>query len=195
MQTHTTKKWRRRIHVLYLVCITQYKQYTIFYFHQRRLLCFLFISPIYTVKYIIGNVISKPEIRGFPGGAVDKNLPANAGDTGSIPGPGGSHMPWSNWARVPQLLSLCSRACAPQLLRPKCHSYWSPWAWSPCSTAGEDTAMRSPRTTKSGLRSPQLEEARAQQRRPNAAKNKQINKKKKPEIIANIVCWLILITL
>ena len=32
----------------------------------------------------------------FPGGAVVKNLPANAGDTGSIPGPGRSHMLWSN---------------------------------------------------------------------------------------------------
>ena len=32
----------------------------------------------------------------FPGGAVVKNLPANAGDTGLIPGPGRSHMPWSN---------------------------------------------------------------------------------------------------
>ena len=33
---------------------------------------------------------------GFPGGAVVKNLPANAGDTGSSPGPGRSHMPRSN---------------------------------------------------------------------------------------------------
>ena len=33
---------------------------------------------------------------GFPGGAVIKNLPANAGDTGSIPGPGRSHMPRRN---------------------------------------------------------------------------------------------------
>ena len=32
----------------------------------------------------------------FPGGAVVKNLPANAGDTGSIPGPGRSHLPRSN---------------------------------------------------------------------------------------------------
>ena len=32
----------------------------------------------------------------FPGGAVVKNPPANAGHTGSIPGPGRSHMPWSN---------------------------------------------------------------------------------------------------
>ena len=33
---------------------------------------------------------------GFPGGAVVKNPPANAGDTGSSPGPGRSHMLWSN---------------------------------------------------------------------------------------------------
>ena len=32
----------------------------------------------------------------FPGGAVVKNSPANAGDTGSRPGPGRSHMPRSN---------------------------------------------------------------------------------------------------
>ena len=32
----------------------------------------------------------------FPGGAVVKNPPANAGDMGSIPGPGKSHMPQSN---------------------------------------------------------------------------------------------------
>ena len=29
----------------------------------------------------------------FPGGAVDKNPPANAEDTGSSPGPGRPHMP------------------------------------------------------------------------------------------------------
>ena len=34
--------------------------------------------------------------RDFPGGIVDKNLPANAGDTGSIDSPGISHIPWSN---------------------------------------------------------------------------------------------------
>ena len=56
---------------------------------------------------------------GFPGGAVVKNPPANAGDTGSIPGPGISHMPWRNWACAPQLLSLCSRAREPQLLSPR----------------------------------------------------------------------------
>ena len=34
--------------------------------------------------------------RDFPGGSVVKNLPANAVDTGSIPGPGRSHMLRSN---------------------------------------------------------------------------------------------------
>ena len=35
-------------------------------------------------------------VQGFPGGAVVENLPANAGDTGSSPGLGRSHMPRSN---------------------------------------------------------------------------------------------------
>ena len=33
---------------------------------------------------------------GFPGCAVVENLPASAGDMGSSPGLGRSHMPWSN---------------------------------------------------------------------------------------------------
>ena len=33
---------------------------------------------------------------GFPGGTMVESLPANAGDTGSSPGLGGSHVPWSN---------------------------------------------------------------------------------------------------
>ena len=82
-----------------------------------------------------------------------ENLPANAGDTGSGPGLGGSHMPWSSWARGPQLLSLC--------------------VWSLCSTTREATTVRGPRTAmKSGPRSPQLEKALAQKRRPNTAKTK-----------------------
>ena len=35
-------------------------------------------------------------MKGFPGGAVVESLPANAGDTGSSPGLGRSHMPRSN---------------------------------------------------------------------------------------------------
>ena len=56
---------------------------------------------------------------GFPGGAVVGNPPASAGKMGSSPGPGGSHMPQSNYAGAPQLPSLWSRACEPQLLSPR----------------------------------------------------------------------------
>ena len=49
-----------------------------------------------------GSLDSIPEIKvktqlswGFPGGAVVRNPPANAGDTGSCPGLGRSHMPRS----------------------------------------------------------------------------------------------------
>ena len=57
---------------------------------------------------------------GFLGGAVVESLPPNAGDTGSSPGPGRSHMPRSNWARVPQLLSLrVWSLCSPQQERPR----------------------------------------------------------------------------
>ena len=47
----------------------------------------------------------KNSFQGFPCGAVVERPPANAGDTGSIPGPGRSHMLRCNWARAPQLLS------------------------------------------------------------------------------------------
>ena len=87
-----------------------------------------------------------------------ENLPANAGDTGSSPGPGRSHMPRSNWAREPQLLSLR--------------------VWSLCSATREAAIVRGPRSAmKSGPHSPQLEKALAQKRRPNTAK-KLINLKK-----------------
>ena len=51
---------------------------------------------------------------------VDKNLPANAGDTGSIPGPGGFYMLQSNCK--PQLLSpwmATTEACAPWACAPQ----------------------------------------------------------------------------
>ena len=66
-------------------------------------------------KYIIQKCF-----RGFPGGAVVENLPANAGDMGSSPGLGRSHMPRSNWAREPQLLSLrVWSLCSTQQERPR----------------------------------------------------------------------------
>ena len=40
--------------------------------------------------------LQKAIIWGFPGGAVVESLPAIAGDTGSSPGLGRSHMPRSN---------------------------------------------------------------------------------------------------
>ena len=51
-------------------------------------------------------VKNKKQNRGFPGGPGVKNPPANAGDTGSIPGLGRSHMPRGNKACSPQLESL-----------------------------------------------------------------------------------------
>ena len=54
----------------------------------------------------------------FPGGTVDKNPLANAGDIVSISGSGRFSIPWSNQARTPQLLSLHSRAHEPQWLKP-----------------------------------------------------------------------------
>ena len=66
-----------------------------------------------------------------------ENPPANAGDTGSGPGLGGSHKPQSNWAREPQLLSLR--------------------VWSLCSATREAVIVRGLRTAmKSGPRLPQL---------------------------------------
>ena len=42
------------------------------------------------------NLSKEIEVMGLPGGTLVKNLPANAGDMGLSPGPGRSHMPWSN---------------------------------------------------------------------------------------------------
>ena len=90
---------------------------------------------------------------GFPGGTAVENPPANARDTGSSPGLGRSHMPWSNWAHEPQLLSLR--------------------VWSLCSGTREAAIVRGPCTAmKSGPRLPQLEKALSQKRRPKTAKNK-----------------------
>ena len=56
----------------------------------------------HTIKLLEENIgrtlydINQSKILGFPGGAVVENLPANAGDTGSSPGLGRSHMPRSD---------------------------------------------------------------------------------------------------
>ena len=84
-----------------------------------------------------------------------KNPPANAGDTGLSPGPGSSHMPQSNEARVPQLLSLRSRAREPQLL--------SPWATT--------TEARVPRACAPQQEKPTQWEAHALQQRVAPARH------------------------
>ena len=59
------------------------------------------------------------EILGFPGGPVVKNPPANAGDTGLIPGWGRYHAT-GQLNPVSQLLSPCSGAHELQLWKPTC---------------------------------------------------------------------------
>ena len=82
-------------------------------------------------------------MRGFPGGAVVESPPANAGDAGSSPGLGGSHMPRSDWAREPRLLSLR--------------------VWSLCSATGEAAMVGGPRAAvRGGPRLLQLGRALAQ---------------------------------
>ena len=79
------------------------------------------------------------DARDCPGGPVVKRPPANAGVTGSIPGPGtkiphrGAATPWA-----PSLRSPCSRATTTDAHVP--HQ-------SPHSAAREAPAMRSPRTS------------------------------------------------
>ena len=46
--------------------------------------------------FSVRDMCFKKSSRDLPGGAVVRNSPANAGDTGSSPGPGRSHMPRSN---------------------------------------------------------------------------------------------------
>ena len=102
------------------------------------------------LQNILQNYSNQNSMAGFPGGAVVENLPANAGDMGSSPGLGRSHMLRSGWAREPQLLSLR--------------------VWSLCSATREAAIMRGPCTTiKSGPHLPQLEKALAWKRRPNTA--------------------------
>ena len=118
------------------------------------LILFVVKSPL-THDCLAEIALHKTQLEGFPGGTVVESLPANAGDMGSSPGLGRSHMPWSNWAREPQLLNLC--------------------IWSLCSATREATIVRGPRTAmKSGPRLPQLEKALAQKRTPNTVKNKKL---------------------
>ena len=70
---------------LYLMCFV-YGEFPSWFKQQNLLLMSAFME--HTWK----NMIER-NAEGFPGGIVVKNLPANAGDTGSSPGLGRSHMP------------------------------------------------------------------------------------------------------
>ena len=48
------------------------------------------------ISLIQTEIFKELKFKGFPGGSVVKNPPANAGDTGSIPVQARSHLPWSN---------------------------------------------------------------------------------------------------
>ena len=89
----------------------------------------------------------------FPGGSVVKNLPANAGDMGSIPGQGGTHMLWSKLRLWATAIEPNSRACAPQQETPQ--------QWEASAPQWESSPLWL-----------QLEKAHTQQRRPSTAKNK-----------------------
>ena len=103
---------------------------------------------------------SKSYALGFPGGAVVGSLPADAGDVGSSPGLGRSHMPRSNWTHEPQLLSLR--------------------IWSLCPATREAAIVRGPRTAmKSSSRSLQLEKKPARSNEDSTQTKKKKEKKKK----------------
>ena len=98
------------------------------------------------MQHFLNESIKKFKNRGFPGGLVVKNPPANAGDRGSIRGLEWFHMPWNNEARALQLLNLaletekCNHwARVPQLL--------SPHALEPMLRNKRSTAVRSLHTT------------------------------------------------
>ena len=80
-----------------------------------------------------------PNARGFPGGPVVKSPPANAGDTGSLPGPGRSQVPWAT--------------------KPVHRNYWSPQSRALQSETREASTTRKKPAhhNKVCLHSPQLE--------------------------------------
>ena len=114
-----------------------------------------------STSLIIREMQIKTTMRGFPGGTVVESLPANAGDTSSSPGLGGSHMPRSSWNREPQLLSL------------------RVWSLCPANGRGRDSERpahrdeeRSPHRDEEWPPLAATRESPCTNRRPNTAKNK-----------------------
>ena len=76
------------------------------------------MNSVHHCKFSIRNRIVKYPNQDFPGSPVDKNPPANAGDTSLISDTGRSHMLQGNQARAPQLLK-------PTRLEPVLRNKWS----------------------------------------------------------------------
>ena len=70
-----------------VVCLKHNKENKILYWKTNTLTHMV----VYTVSHL-----SSGRGTDLPRGPAVKNLPAKAGDTGSIPGPGRFHMPWDN---------------------------------------------------------------------------------------------------
>ena len=103
-------------------------------------------------------------MRGFPGGSVAKNLPANAWGVSSIPVPGGSHMQ----------LSLCTTPVEPVLYILGAATTEAHVPLSPCSAA---TEKWNEKQLENSPLWPQIREKPVQPWRTNAAKiNKFIKK-------------------
>ena len=96
--------------------------------------------PILSLVALILVAWLRGSLQDFLGGPVVKTSPANAGDTGSIPGPGGFHFSQGNQACVPQLLPLGPGVRAPQQQKPpQGEAHTLQLESSPCSPQLEKT--------------------------------------------------------
>ena len=67
----------------------------------------------------------------FPDGPMDKNPPANAGDTGLTPGRERFHMPGNNSVHAPQLLSVHAASTVAPAARARAHQQGNPHSEEP----------------------------------------------------------------
>ena len=98
-----------------------YNVYTCQFFYFSPMVKFFQRSPCSCLCY--QTLLKNHLWRGFPSGSVITNLPANARDTGSIPGPGGPHMQLSPWDTTTEPV-LQSLGAATTELKCSCN-YWS----------------------------------------------------------------------